>query len=84
MLTDTDLETAHAEAHDRAHGHWHIKFALALFGLGVLLPAFGIGVYRNSSGDRCFELWYLIALMLVGLFIMHEFIAPLPPKEASE
>jgi hypothetical protein len=83
MLTDTEIETAPAEAHDKAHGHWHIKIALALFGLGALLPLFGIGVYKNSSGDRCFDLGYLIPMMLVALFIMHEFIAPLPPKEAS-
>jgi hypothetical protein len=78
------MDEANEKAHEPAEGHGMLKIALILFGVAALLPLFGIGVYRNASGDRCFDLWYLIALMLVALFIMHEFIAPLPPKETAE
>jgi predicted branched-subunit amino acid permease len=82
MLIDADenVTTAHAEKHK---GHWLLKASLAALLLWPLLAAFGVGVYRNTSGDRSFDLWYLIVYMLIALVVMHEFIAPMPPKERA-
>jgi len=52
---------------------------LALLGYSFL-PAFGVGTYRSASGDKFFDLWYMIGFMLIAFFLMHEFITPLPPR----
>ena len=81
MLQETENVTiAHAEKHK---GHWLLKASLIALLAWPLLAFFGIGVYRNASGDRSFDLWYLLAYMIIALIVMHEFIAPLPPREAS-
>jgi len=56
-------------------------FALLLY---AALPVFGIGFYRNGSGQLFFTLWYLIGFMILAFFLMHELITPLPPKDTGE
>jgi len=80
LIEDENITIAHAEKHK---GHWLMKGSLIGLGLWSLLPIFGVGLYKNSSGDRSFDLWYLLVLMVIALVVMHEFIAPLPPKEAK-
>jgi hypothetical protein len=72
-------ETEHAAG--EAHGHRSVRYLLVLLVVYALLPAFGIGLYRNNSGDRFFSFWYLLAFLVISFFLIHEFITPLPPKE---
>ncbi|MGZ6971126.1 MAG: hypothetical protein ACXVID_05650 [Thermoanaerobaculia bacterium] len=58
-------------------------FLLALCAYGTL-PVFGVGFYRNGSGQLFFQLWYLIGFMVIAFFLMHELITPLPPKDTNE
>ena len=74
-------ETEHRA--EGAHGHKSVRALLVLLVVYALLPAFGIGLYRNSSGDRFFSLWYLILFLVISFFLIHEFITPLPPKEEN-
>ena len=64
-------------------GHKAVRILLALFCAYALLPVFGTGLYRNGSGQVFFDLWYLIGFMLIGFFLMHELITPLPPKDET-
>ncbi len=73
------MRDTHAEK-----GHKAVLVLLALFGAYSLLPAFGTGLYRNGSGQVFFDLWYLIGFMVIGFFLMHELITPLPPNEKDE
>jgi hypothetical protein len=84
MLIDADKAEHAGDRHpDKPHGHFLLKASLVAFVLWLFLPVFGIGVYRNTSGDRSFDMWYPLTLMTIALIIMHEFIAPLPPKESE-
>jgi hypothetical protein len=67
-----------------AHGHKSVRYLLFLLIAYALLPAFGIGLYRNNSGDRFFSFWYLLVFLVIGFFLIHEFITPLPPKEGEK
>jgi hypothetical protein len=58
-------------------------FLLALCAYGTL-PVFGVGFYRNGSGQLFFQLWYLIGFMVIAFFLMHELITPLPPRDTNE
>jgi hypothetical protein len=64
-------------------GHKAVLVLLAAFLGFALVPVFGIGLYRNGSGQVFFDLWYLIGFMITGFFLMHELITPLPPKEKT-
>jgi hypothetical protein len=55
-------------------------FALLAY---AALPVFGVGFYRNGSGQVFFTLWYLIGFMILAFFLMHELITPLPPKDTE-
>ena len=66
--------------HDAKKGHKAVLVLLALFCAYALIPVFGVGMYRNGSGQVFFELWFLIGFMILGFFLMHELITPLPPK----
>ena len=79
---DLLFDEIHPEHLSEGKGH-HTLQRIFLVGtlLWPLLPVFGIGVYKNSSGDRSFELWYLITFMLIAFMLMHELITPLPPKD---
>ncbi len=55
-------------------------FALVAYSI---LPVFGVGFYRNGSGQLFFQLWYLIGFMVIAFFLMHELITPLPPKDTE-
>jgi hypothetical protein len=66
-----------------AHGHKSVRYLLLLLIAYALLPAFGIGLYRNSSGDRFFSFWYLLVFLVISFFLIHEFITPMPPKEGE-
>jgi len=82
MLIDAHAVEHAGDTHsEEAHGHFLMKASLAAFAIWLLLPVFGIGLYRNASGDRSFDMWYVLSLMAIALVIMHEFIAPIPPKE---
>ena len=59
-----------------------LGFLVALCAYAVL-PVFGVGFYRNGSGQLFFQLWYLVGFMLIGFVLMHELITPLPPKDKS-
>ena len=48
-----------------------------------MLPVFGVGFYRNGSGQLFFQLWYLVGFMVIAFFLMHELITPLPPKDTE-
>ena len=61
-------------------GHKAVLVLLGLFCAWALIPVFGVGMYRNGSGQIFFDLWYLIGFMIVAFFLMHELITPLPPK----
>jgi hypothetical protein len=67
---------------DGGHGGGHkaVLVFMALLAAYACLPVFGVGFYRNSSGDRFFQLWYLIGFMVIAFFLMHEVITPIPPK----
>lgn len=81
MLIDAEKAEHAGDTHsDKPHGHFLLKASIVAFGLWLFLPVFGIGLYRNASGDRSFDMWYPLSLMTIALVIMHEFIAPLPPK----
>jgi hypothetical protein len=85
MLIDAHAGEHAGDAHSvRAHGHFLLKASLAAFFLSLLLPVFGIGVYKNSSGQLNFEMWYPLGVMTIALVVMHEFIAPMPPKEVDD
>jgi hypothetical protein len=58
-------------------------FLLALCAYATL-PVFGVGFYRNGSGQLFFQLWYLIGFMVIAFFLMHELITPLPPRDTNE
>ena len=58
-------------------------FLVALVRLFASLPVFGVGFYRNGSGQLFFQLWYLIGFMIIAFFLMHELITPLPPKDET-
>ncbi len=64
-------------------GHKAVLVLLALFCAYALIPVFGVGMYRNGSGQVFFDLWYLIGFMIVAFFLMHELITPLPPKDET-
>ena len=85
MLIDQDAQAHAGDTHsDKPHGHFLLKASCIAFALWLLLPVFGVGLYKNASGDRSFDMWYPLSLMTIALVIMHEFIAPLPPKGAGE
>ena len=65
------------------HGHGLLKWATILMMAWAVLPFFGIGLHKTTSGDRSFDLWFLLSFMVIALVVMHEFIAPLPPKDAE-
>ena len=73
------MRDTHAEK-----GHKAVLVLLALFCAYALLPAFGAGLYRNGSGQVFFDLWYLLGFMVIGFFLMHELITPLPPGKKDE
>ena len=58
-------------------------FLFALLAYSTL-PVFGVGFYRNGSGQLFFQLWYLIGFMVIAFFLMHELITPLPPKDTNQ
>jgi hypothetical protein len=62
-------------------GHKAIRFLLAAFCAFAVIPVFGVGIYRNGSGQVFFDLWYLMGFMVVAFFLMHELITPLPAKK---
>ncbi|HTS03915.1 MAG TPA: hypothetical protein VMN04_15435 [Thermoanaerobaculia bacterium] len=64
-------------------GHKAVLVLLGLFLAWALIPVFGVGMYRNGSGQIFFDLWYLIGFMVVAFFLMHELITPLPPKDET-
>jgi hypothetical protein len=72
-----------AQAHQHQGGHGALMVKLFLFAnvAWLALPVFGIGTYRNGSGDLSFELWYLVAFLVLAFLLMHEIITPMPPKE---
>jgi hypothetical protein len=72
------MRDTHAEK-----GHKAVHVLLALVGAFALLPVFGAGLYRNGSGQVFFDVWYLIGFMVIGFFLMHELITPLPPKSET-
>lgn len=61
-------------------GHKAVLVLLLAFCLYALVPVFGVGRYRNGSGQVFFENWYLLGFLVVSFFLMHELITPLPPK----
>ncbi|MGA7990391.1 MAG: hypothetical protein WCC53_03060 [Thermoanaerobaculia bacterium] len=63
------------------HGHKAVLVLLAVFCAYAVVPVFGVGFYRNGSGQKFFDVWYLIGFMIVAFFLMHELITPLPPKD---
>jgi hypothetical protein len=65
-------------------GHKAVLVFLAALCLYSVLPVFGVGFYRNGSGQLFFQLWYLVGFMLIGFLLMHELITPLPPKESGK
>jgi hypothetical protein len=65
-------------------GHKAVLVFLAALCLYSVLPVFGVGFYRNGSGQLFFQLWYLVGFMLIGFLLMHELITPLPPKEPGK
>ena len=77
-----DQETEHASEPGKSpESHFAVKlFVLLLVGWSFL-PAFGIGLWKNPSGDISFDLWYLIVFMLIAFLLMHEFITPLPARD---
>ncbi len=84
MINAHAIEHAGVAHSEQAHGHFLLKASLGAFFLSLLLPVFGIGVYKNTSGELNFEIWYVLGVMTVALVVMHEFIAPMPPKEADD
>jgi hypothetical protein len=64
-------------------GHKAVLIFLVALCAYSVLPFFGVGSYRNGSGQLFFHLWYMIGFMIIGFFLMHELITPLPPKETS-
>jgi hypothetical protein len=64
-------------------GHKAVLIFLVALCAYSVLPFFGIGFYRNGSGQWFFQLWYLIGFMIIAFFLMHELITPLPPKETG-
>jgi hypothetical protein len=62
------------------HGHKAVLVLFVAFSAYSLVPVFGVGFYRNGSGQKFFDLWYLLGFMIVAFFLMHELITPLPPK----
>ncbi len=65
-------------------GHRAVLVLLAAFCLYALVPVFGVGRYRNGSGQVFFENWYLLGFLVVSFFLMHELITPLPPKSTGD
>jgi hypothetical protein len=65
-------------------GHKAVQiFLFALLAYSAL-PVFGVGFYRNGSGQLFFQLWYLVGFMVIAFFLMHELITPLPPKDTNQ
>lgn len=84
-LTDSsergvEAHAPHAEKHESHKALFFFLFALIAYSG---LPVLGVGVYRNGSGDRFFSLWYMLGFLLLAFFLMHEFITPVPPKDAK-
>ena len=75
-----DSEKAPAP-HSEGHGHKMVLLFLVALAAYSTLPIFGVGLYRNSSGDRFFSLWYMLGFLVIAFFLMHEFITPIPPKD---
>lgn len=81
MLTDAGQTVEKSHDVDE-HGHGRIiKILIGALSLWALLPVFHIGTYTNASGDRSFDLWYLMVFLVIAFFLMHEVITPLPPKD---
>ena len=64
-------------------GHKAVLIFLVALLAYSLLPVFGVGFYRNGSGQLFFQLWYLVGFMVIAFFLMHELITPLPPKDTE-
>jgi hypothetical protein len=64
-------------------GHKAVRIFLFALLAYAALPVFGVGLYRNGSGQVFFTLWYLIGFMILAFFLMHELITPLPPKDTG-
>ena len=69
---------------DGKKGHKAVLVLLVGLVLYALVPFFGIGRYRNASGQVFFDNWYLLGFLVVSFFLMHELITPLPPKDTSK
>ena len=69
--------------HEGHKGHKAVLIFLVALLAYSLLPVFGVGFYRNGSGQLFFQLWYLIGFMVIAFFLMHELITPLPPKDTE-
>jgi hypothetical protein len=65
-------------------GHKAVLIFLIALCAYAVLPVFGVGFYRNGSGQLFFQLWYLVGFMLIAFLLMHELITPLPPKDADQ
>jgi hypothetical protein len=65
-------------------GHKAVLVFLVALCAWATLPVFGVGSYRNGSGQLFFDLWYLVVFMVIAFFLMHELITPLPPKDTGE
>lgn len=82
MTLNLDQETEHAPDPGKSHeSHFAVKLILILLAGWAVLPVFGIGLWKNSSGDLSFDLWYLIVFMLIAFALMHEFITPMPAAD---
>jgi hypothetical protein len=75
-------ESTHG-GHEGKKGHKAVLIFLVALLAYALLPVFGVGFYRNGSGQVFFTLWYLIGFMVLAFFLMHELITPLPPKDTQ-
>jgi hypothetical protein len=64
-------------------GHKAVLIFLVALCAYSTLPVFGVGFYRNGSGQLFFQLWYLIGFMVIAFFLMHELITPLPPRDTE-
>ncbi len=70
-----------SEEAEGQHKAGHARLFLYALIAYTLLPVFGIGTQRNASGDKLFQLWYLIGYLVVSFFLIHELVMPMPPKE---
>lgn len=82
MSLNLDQETEHAPVPGKSHeSHTAVLIFLAALAGWSVLPVFGIGLWKNASGDLSFDLWYLIVFMIIAFLLMHEFITPLPARD---